>query len=85
LPKLPSSKKRMRQSEKARLRNKSARSRLRSTIKKVLSATSKTDAEGLINQAQSVIDKSTQKGVIHPNAAARYKSRLVRHVTAMQA
>lgn len=85
MPKLPSSKKRMRQSEKARLRNKSARSRLRSTIKKVLSATSKTDAEGLINQAQSVIDKSTQKGVIHPNAAARYKSRLVRHVTAMQA
>ena len=85
MPKLPSSKKRQRQSEKARLRNKSVRSRLRSTMKKVLSATSKTDAEGLISQVQSVIDKSTQKGVIHPNAAARYKSRLVRHVTAMQA
>ena len=75
----------MRQAEKARLRNKGVRTLLRSTIKKVQAASSKAEAEALLPQAQSVIDKTVKKGVVHRNAAARYKSRLARHVGTMEA
>jgi len=85
LPTLKSSKKRLRQAEKARIRNKGVRSNLRSTIKKVLTATTKSEAEVLLNQAQSTIDRTVKKGVIHVNAAARYKSKLTRHVAAIEA
>ena len=85
MPKLASSKKRLRQNEKARLRNKSVRTLLRSTVKKVTSASSKEEAEALLGPAQSVIDKTVKKGVIHANAAARYKSKITRHVAALEA
>jgi len=85
LPKLASSKKRLRQAQRAQLRNKAARSILRSTLKKVLSTSSKDEAESLVNGAQSVIDKTVKKGVIHLNAGARHKSRLRRHVAALEA
>jgi len=85
LPKLASSKKRLRQSEKARVRNKGVRTLLRSTLRKVLSAPTKTEAETLLGPAQSIIDKTVKKGVIHINAAARYKSKLTRHVAALEA
>lgn len=85
MPKLASSKKRMRQAKKAQLRNKGVRSLLRSTLKMVLSTSSKAEGEALLNKAQSVIDKTVKKGVIHLNAAARYKSRITRHVAALEA
>ena len=85
MPFLKSSKKRLRQAQRARLRNRSARTHLRTTLKQVLSAPTKADAEALIGPAQSVIDKTTRKGVIHPNAAARYKAKITRHVAAMEA
>jgi ribosomal protein S20 len=34
----------------------------------------------LLNPTVSVIDKAVNKGLIHRNTAARYKSRLTRHV-----
>ena len=84
MPKLASSKKRLRQAEKARLRNKSVRSSLRTSIKKMLATNSKEEAEALVNRTQSIIDKTAQKGVIHRNAAARYKSRIRHHVAALE-
>ena len=84
LPKLASSKKRMRQAERARLRNKSTRSSLRTSLKKILETNSKEEAEALLNSTQSAIDKTAQKGVIHRNAAARYKSKVRRHVAALE-
>ena len=84
MPKLASSKKRLRQAEKARLRNKSTRSSLRTSIKKMLATNSKEEAEALINRTQSIIDKTAQKGVIHRNAAARYKSKIRHHVAALE-
>lgn len=84
LPQLASSKKRMRQAEKARLRNKSVRSSLRTSLKKMLATNSKEEAEALINRTQSIIDKTAKKGVIHRNAAARYKSRVWRHVADLE-
>ncbi len=84
LPTLASSKKRMRQAERARLRNKSTRSSLRTSLKKILETNSKEEAEALINRTQSIIDKTAKKGVIHRNAAARYKSRVRRHVADLE-
>ena len=85
MPKLRSSRKRLRQAEKIRTRNRTVRSLLRSTMKKVQTAPDKAGAEALLPQTVSVIDKTAKKGVIHKNLAARYKSRLVRKVSAMEA
>jgi small subunit ribosomal protein S20 len=73
---IKSAKKRIRQSENRRARNKSVRSRLRTSIKKYRSAdTSKSES---LPAAYSEIDVARKKGVIHRNAAARYKSRLAK-------
>ncbi len=69
----------MRQNEKRRRINRSNRSRLRTAIKKLRAAIAAGDqkaAQQLLPQTISIIDKSVQKGVLHRNAAARYKSRL---------
>ncbi len=84
MPKLASSKKRLRQAEKTRLRNRSVRSSLRTSLKKMLATNSKEEAEALINRTQSIIDKTAKKGVIHRNAAARYKSRVRHHVATLE-
>ena len=41
-------------------------------------------AREILPQTLSVIDKIAQKGVIHPNAASRYKSRLAKRVATLQ-
>jgi small subunit ribosomal protein S20 len=79
MPNHKSSEKRVRQSEKRRAINRSHRTKVRTYIKKLRSAMesgSKQDVTQILPEAISVIDKSVQKGVLHANAAARYKSRL---------
>lgn len=74
----------MRLEEKRRLRNRANRSKLRSQIKKLRQAIADGDAskaQELLVPTTSLIDKSIQKGVIHGNAASRYKSRLTRQVS----
>ncbi len=83
MPNHKSSEKRMRQNEKRRLINRSSRSRLRTIIKKLreaLSANNADEMQTLLPSTISAIDKAVQKGVLHRNAAARYKSRLTIHV-----
>ena len=83
MPNHKSAEKRMRQNEKRRQINRSNRTRVRSAIKNLRSAISDGDsAKGkeLLPDTISTIDKAVQKGVMHKNAAARYKSRLTRHV-----
>lgn len=79
MPNHKSAEKRVRQSEKRRVINRSNRTKVRTFIKKVRTALDSGD-QGAIQQvlpeAISVIDKSVQKGVMHKNAAARYKARL---------
>ena len=67
------------------MRNRTVRSLMRNTIKKVRVATDRAEAEALLPQAMSAIDRSAQKGVIHRNTAARYKSQLVHQVDAIEA
>lgn len=78
--------KRVIQNEKQRLHNAGQRSRLRTFVKKVLHAVADGDqvqARAALQVAESVIDKSAGKGIVHRNLAARTKSRLSARVKAM--
>lgn len=62
-----------------RERNRQLRSRLRTALKSLrasLSGGKADEAKGSFNATVSLIDRMVTKGVIHRNAAARYKSRL---------
>ncbi len=79
MPNHKSAEKRMRQNEKRRTINRGHRSRLRTGIKRLRAALEGGDASGvqaLLPETISLIDKAVQKGALHRNAAARYKSRL---------
>ena len=79
MPNHKSAEKRMRQNEKRRLINRSNRTRVRSSIRKLREALATGDAKEmntLLPETISTIDKAVQKGVLHKNTAARYKSRL---------
>jgi small subunit ribosomal protein S20 len=72
--------KRIRQDAKKRLRNRSYKSRLKSEIKKLVATDSKQDAELQFRKVESLLDKLANKRIIHPNAAANRKSKLVRSI-----
>ena len=79
-----SAEKRVRQNEKRNEINRSNRSKLRTQIKKLRSALASADkkqSNDLLNPTVSLIDKAVNKGLIHKNTAARYKSRLTKHVS----
>lgn len=71
--------KRVRQNEKRRLRNRGHRSRLRTQVKKLRQAMESDnldEAKKILPDTVSLVDVMVKKGVIHANAAARYKARL---------
>jgi small subunit ribosomal protein S20 len=79
-----SAEKRVRQNIKRNEINRSNRSALRTQIKKLrtaLAGEDKTQSGELLAPTVSMIDKAVNKGIIHKNTAARYKSRLTKHVT----
>jgi small subunit ribosomal protein S20 len=83
-----SAEKQMRQSVKRRARNRKNLSLLKSQVKKLRAAIATGDAEAakkLLPQTMGEIDKASKKGVVHDNAAARYKSRITRKVNALGA
>jgi small subunit ribosomal protein S20 len=83
-----SAQKQMRQSQKRRARNRQNISQLKTQVKKLRSAIAKGDAEAakkLLPETVGEIDKAAKKGVVHDNAAARYKGRLSRRVNALSA
>jgi len=68
-----------RQSLKNREHNRQFRSRLRGALKNVRTAIAGNDlpaAKTALKQTISLIDRMVSKGIIHRNAAGRYKSRL---------
>jgi small subunit ribosomal protein S20 len=73
--------KRNRQNEARRIRNKGARSSLKTRIKNLLEAADGGDkavAQERLREATQALDKAAAKGVIHKNKAANQKSRLAR-------
>jgi small subunit ribosomal protein S20 len=77
VPRIQSAKKRMRQARSRATQNRTQRSRLRGALKKVRAATG--DAiETAYAEAVKLLDRAGRKHLIHPNAAARQKSRLAK-------
>ena len=88
MPNHKSAEKRMRQNERRRKINRGNRSRVRTSLKTLRSALGNGDskqATEILPETISTIDKAVQKGVLHKNAAARYKSRLTARVNAAAA
>lgn len=78
-----SQEKRHRQSLKRQARNQATKSRVKTLIKKVVTAAAGTDptaAEEQLRAAVSAIHKAGRKRVLHPNTAARRVARLSRLV-----
>lgn len=76
----------MRQSLKRRERNLKRKEALRRAIrefKRALVAGDKAQAERLIPQLMKAADKAASRYVIHPNKAARIKSRLLKRFQAL--
>lgn len=80
MPQHKSAIKRLRQNEKRRKHNNTRRSKMRTYIKKVLSETDKKTAEKNLKEATSFLDRLAVKGIIHPNNAARKKSKMTSYV-----
>ena len=76
MPNTRSAKKRMRQGSVRRQRNRAQRSVLRSAIRQVRAAESGKEAQAAYHAAERLIDRAAQRHLIHPNKAARDKSRL---------
>jgi small subunit ribosomal protein S20 len=74
-----SAQKAMRQAATRAIRNKSARSAVRTYVKKATTAVagSVEDAGAVVREAVQALDRAVQKGIVHRNAAARRKSRLM--------
>ena len=88
MPNHKSAEKRMRQNEKRRKLNRGNRTRVRSAIRNLRASLSEGDGKQiteLLPATISTIDKAVQKGVLHKNAASRYKSRLTTHANAATA
>ncbi|MBI5760696.1 MAG: 30S ribosomal protein S20 [Planctomycetales bacterium] len=79
MPTNQNAKKALRQSAKHRIRNRATRTALKTTLKKAREATTGTDAQAgqaALQMAAKHLDQAAAKGQIHPNKAARLKSRL---------
>jgi small subunit ribosomal protein S20 len=85
---IKSAEKRAKQAVKRRAHNVAARSRLRTSVKKVLAAVGAGDRDKAVEaykDAQPVIDTMVNKGIIHRNKAARHKRELNAKIKAMAA
>ncbi len=79
--------KRNKQNEKKRIRNRIYRGRARTFIQKArvdIQAGNQDEAVAAVKVAISALDKAAEKGVIHPNNAARRKSRLMKRLSEME-
>jgi small subunit ribosomal protein S20 len=77
LPNIKAAEKWVRQSEKRELRNRDVKTRLKTLFKKARVAGDPAGAPAV----ESQFDKAAAKGIIHPNKAARKKSRLAKAIT----
>jgi len=78
--------KRARQAEVTRQHNASLKSALRTAVKKVrkaITAGDKVAATSQLKASQAVIDRITDKKIVHKNTASRTKSRLAQAIKAL--
>lgn len=82
---IKSQKKRILTNEKARLRNKSVKSALKTAVRKFheAAASGNGDAKALAADANKALDKAVSKGVIHANQAANRKSSISKQASSL--
>ncbi len=83
MPNVKSAEKRMRTSAIRAERNRQFRSRMRSALKKVRGAEDTDTANAAFREAASLLDRAARKRIIHPNKAARAKSRLTARIATL--
>ena len=79
----PQQRKRERQDKKRRLNNVALMSKLKTSIKKILSMSDQKEAKTLYRNTVKQIDKAASKGLIKKNTASRRKSRITRHLNSI--
>lgn len=84
MPNIKSAKKRLRQSHKRREHNKDVKSSIRTVTKRLLQTESHDEAEEMLRQAMSMLDRAARRGILPKNAVARRKSRLTRYVSSLE-
>ena len=83
---IKSAKKRINVTAKKTLRNRSAKSAMKTALKKFFACVESGDkaaAEAMLPSITAVVDKAAAKGIIHKNAAAHKKSQLATAVNKM--
>jgi len=83
MPQLKSAKKALRVSARRRIVNDRWRKKMRESVQAVqaaIAAGNQKDAVKNYIQAQSIIDRTARRHIIHPNKAARKKSRLLKAI-----
>ena len=78
-----SSLKRIRSNGAKQIRNKYQHKTTRTFIKRLKETTDKIEAQGLLTQVTSMIDKLAKNNIIHKNKASNQKSKLTRRVAAL--
>ncbi|WP_017625238.1 30S ribosomal protein S20 [Nocardiopsis chromatogenes] len=84
---IKSQKKRIRQNEKARLRNRAAKSSLKTAIRRFRDAAEAGNVEQAVvlqRAAARQLDKASSKGIIHKNQAANRKSAIAKRLEQLQ-
>lgn len=82
------SEKSMRSSMRKQQRNRSVRSATRTYVAKAVKAIEESDQderEAAVQRALKALDQTAKRGIIHPNNAARRKSRLMKRLNAASA
>ncbi|MEJ2540123.1 MAG: 30S ribosomal protein S20 [Gemmatimonadota bacterium] len=83
MPNIKSAKKRMELSRKWNEANRKKRATLRTAVRKVRNAETADEAAELYQKAVVLIDRAAGRRLMHPNKAARLKSRLSKHVRSL--
>ena len=87
MPNIKSSKKNVLRSAERQVRNKSAKSAVKTAVKKSRAAIAAGDFEtaaSRVHDTQALINKTASRGIIHKNAASRRTSRLMKRLAAAQ-
>jgi len=75
--------KRIRQTETRRERNRYQHKTTRNAVRRLRGISDKKEAEKLLPEVASMLDKLAKRNIIHANKAANLKSSITRHVNAL--
>ena len=83
MPNIKSAEKRMHLSRAQNDRNRQARARLRTCIKKVRAAETAELGQNAYREVQALLDRAGQSNLMHPKRSARIKGQLAKHIATL--